>query len=75
MKNNYLLLVSDKTMVEELKEESNITFLFPVKDFTVGFLEPFLIEEIKVPHAYLFINRLLDHDGILLLKIYSTITL
>ena len=68
MKNNYLLLVSNKTMVEELKEESNITFLFPVKDFTVGFKEVFSLEEITIPHAYLFVNRLLDHEEILYFK-------
>lgn len=68
MKSNYLLLVSNKTMVEELKEESNITFLFPVKDFTVGFTEVFSLDEITIPQAYLFVNRLLGHEEILHFK-------
>lgn len=64
MKNNYLLLVTNKTIVSKLKGESNITFLFPVKDFTVGFENTFRIDEIDTEHAYIFVNRLLDREGI-----------
>ncbi len=64
MKNNYLLLVTTKTIISKLKEESNITFLFPLKDFTVGFPHPFSLKEIKAEHAYLYLNRLLDNEGI-----------
>ena len=64
MKNNYLLLVTNKTLIPKLSKESNITFLFPVEEFTVGFPNTFKIEEIREPHAYLFVNRLLDNEGI-----------
>ena len=65
MKNNYLLLVDNKNLISKLKEESNITFLFPVKGFTVGFNHPFALEEIKEENAFIFVNRMLDHEGIL----------
>ena len=68
MKNNYLLLVDNKNLISKLKEESNITFLFPVKGFTVGFNHPFALEEIKEENAFIFVNRLLDHKGILAFK-------
>ena len=61
MKNNYLLLVTNLTIVSKLKEESNVTFLFPVQNFTVGFPHTFSIEEITVDHAFIFVNRILDH--------------
>ena len=64
MKNNYLLLVTNKTIVSKLKGESNITFLFPIEEFTVGFEKSFGIDEIDIEHAYIFVNRLLDRDGI-----------
>lgn len=62
-KNKTLLIVNNKTILDKLKGESNITFLFPVKDFCVGFENYFEIEEIKVD-AYIFVNRILDNDGI-----------
>ncbi len=64
MTNNYLLLVTDKDLVSKLKDKSNITFLFPVKDFSVGFSNPFSLEEISVSHAFIFVNRILDQEGI-----------
>ena len=68
MKNNYLLLVDNKNLISKLKEESNITFLFPIKDFTVGFNHAFTVDEIKEENAFIFVNRLLDHKGILAFK-------
>ncbi len=67
-KNNYLILVENDSLVEKLKEESNITFLFPLQDFSIGFNNTFNIDDIKCDHAYVFINRLLDNDSILSLK-------
>ena len=64
MKNNYLLLVTNNSIVSKLKGESNITFLFPIEDFTVGFENTFKINEIDIDHAYIFVNRLLDKEGI-----------
>ena len=63
MKNNYLLLVTNKTIVSKLKGESNITFLFPVTGFSVGFPTTFSLKEIPA-HGYIFMNRILDHQGI-----------
>ena len=64
MKNNYLLLVTNNSIVSKLKGESNITFLFPIEDFTVGIENTFKINEIDIAHAYIFVNRLLDKEGI-----------
>lgn len=64
MTNNYLLLVTNRDLVSKLKNESNVTFLFPIKEFSVGFSNPFSLEEISVPHAFIFVNRILDQDGI-----------
>ncbi len=46
----------------------NINFLFPMQEYSVGFLKTFSKEEIKVPNAYLYINRILDKEAILKLK-------
>lgn len=64
MKNNYLLLLDNKSLISKIKK-SNITFLFPIEGFTVGFNHPFALEEIKEENAYIFVNRMLDHKGIL----------
>lgn len=61
-KNNILLLVNNLDIVKDLKEESNITFLFPVSEFSVGFERTFRIEEI--PEGFIFVNRILDNEGI-----------
>ena len=63
MKNNYLLLVTNQTLLSKLKEESNITFLFPITGFSVGFPTTFSVEEIP-EGGYLFVNRVLDCEGI-----------
>lgn len=62
-KNKLLVLVTTDTLVEKIKEESNITFLFPVTSFCVGFPKTFKVE--KLPdNSYIFINRILDDAGI-----------
>lgn len=62
-RNNTLLLVNNYELALKLKDESNITFLFPIKDFCVGFPNTFLLSDIKID-AYIFINRILDNKGI-----------
>lgn len=62
-KNNVLLLVDNEEKLKALKGEENVTFLFPVKDFTVGFPSPFSILNIK-EEGYIFVNRVLDNKGI-----------
>ena len=64
MKNNYLLLVTNDTSVSKLKEESNVTFLFPMNGFTVGFSKTFFLEEITVDHAFIFVNRIFNSKEI-----------
>lgn len=61
-KNKLLVLVTNDTLVKKIKE-SNITFLFPVENFCVGFPKTFKIEEIPVG-GYLFLNRILDSNEI-----------
>ena len=64
MKNNYLLLVTNQTIVSKLKKESNITFLFPISKFSVGFPTSFLVDEIKEEDAFIFVNRIMDAECI-----------
>ena len=45
-----------------------IHFLFPIKGLSVGLPKTFLLEEIHIPQSYLYINRILDKEGILLLQ-------
>lgn len=62
-KNNILLLVDNLELVDTLKEESNITFLFPLKGFSVGFENPRELDSIK-DEGFIFVNRILDNVGI-----------
>ncbi len=77
-KNNILLLVDNYEIVPKLKKISNITFLFPLHDYTVGFPHTFKLEEIP-PNSYLFVNRIMDNEAItnfkqILENLPSTIT-
>jgi len=66
-KNKTLLLVNNYSLIAKLKEESNITFLFPLKDFTVGFENTFMLSDIDI-EGFIFINRILDNASIIKLK-------
>lgn len=63
-RNNYLVLVNNEELISKLKKVSDITFLFPIFGFTVGFETTFKIDEINNENAYIFINRVLDNEGI-----------
>ena len=66
IKNKNLVLITDHTLTTSLKkecQESNITFLFPVENFCVGLPNCFKIMEIK-EEVFIFINRILDKEGI-----------
>ena len=63
MKNNILLLIDDLKIVKKAKKVPNVTFLFPLKDFSIGFKNTFALDEIK-EEGYLFLNRILDNAGI-----------
>lgn len=65
-KNKNLVLVTNNNLINRLKNEcreSNITFLFPIEDFSIGISKTFKIEEIT-SEGFIFINRILDKDGI-----------
>lgn len=66
-KNKTLLLVSDDNLIDILKKESSITFLFPLEGFSVGFEKTFNINDINV-EGFIFANRLLDNASIIELK-------
>ncbi len=68
-KNKTLLLVENLELVASLKKESNITFLFPIKDFTVGFPKTFTLDEIK-EEAFIFINRIMSNKAIEEFKVF-----
>lgn len=61
-KNKILLLVDSLNVVDRLKKESNVTFLFPITGYSVGFRNSFQIDEI--PEGFIFVNRILDNQGI-----------
>ena len=60
--NSYLVVVTDTAFLN-LKVK-NINFLFPVKGYSVGIPKTFSLEEILIPHSYLYINRILDNESI-----------
>lgn len=65
-KNNNLVLVTNNNIINRIKkdcEESSNTFLFPIENFCVGMPNCFKIEEIK-EKGYIYINRILDKEGI-----------
>ena len=63
-KNNYLVTVNNLDIIEKLKKVGVTAFLFPLKDYTVGFPNTFEISEIKANNAYIFINRILSSEEI-----------
>ena len=67
--NNYLVTVNNLEIIDELKKVGVSTFLFPLKDYTVGFPNTFLITDIKEENSFIFINRILTSDEIDNLKL------
>jgi len=64
MKNNKLLVTINKLEdIKKLKELGITNYVFPLKDFCVGIPNTFLVSEIPC-NAYIYINRILDNDGI-----------
>lgn len=66
-KNKVLLLVDNLEIVSNLKGKDNITFLFPLTGFSIGFKKTFTLEEIK-ENAYIFVNRIMNNKDIEELK-------
>lgn len=66
--NNFLVTVNNLDIIEKLKKVGVSTFLFPLKDYCVGFPTTYNISDILEENAYLFINRILSSDEIDSLK-------
>ncbi len=62
MTNNYLIAVTNLDILKLNK--SNISFLFPITNLSVGFLKTFEIKDITYPNSYLYVNRILDKESI-----------
>lgn len=58
---NYLITVTDEE-IKKLKVK-NVNFLFPLKDLTVGFLKTYDIFDIDLNEAFIYVNRILDKEG------------
>lgn len=64
MKNNkFLVTINNLDDIKILKELGITKYVFPLKDFCVGIPNTFSMSEINV-QGYLFINRILDNEGI-----------
>ena len=62
-----VLLLDNLDLIKKAKEVGVTTFLFPVKDYTVGFLNTYQIAEIK-EESFILINRNLTNSDIDSLK-------
>lgn len=64
MKNNKLLVTINKLEdIKKLKELGITNYVFPLKNFCVGIPNTFFVSEIPCD-GYIYINRILDNDGI-----------
>ena len=69
MKNkNILITVNNLEDIEKLKRLGINSFVYPLQDFCVGIPNTFLISSIK-EKGYIYINRILDNEGIDNLKV------
>lgn len=64
--NKFLVTITDIQEVDFYKKASVTNFLFPLKDFSVGFPNTFAIDEIE--EGFLYINRVLDSSSLKKLK-------
>lgn len=71
IKNKTLLLLDNEEIRASLKENRNITFLFPVEKFSIGFQKSFKLSEIT-EEAYIFVNRIMDNKTIEEFKSFIT---
>ena len=60
-----LVTVNSKEIINDLREIDNVTLLYPLKSFCVGYLVEFEIEEID---DFVLVNRILDDEDLDLLK-------
>ena len=66
--NNVLITINNLDDINKYKELGINKYAFPLKDFCVGIPNTFLVSEIKCD-GYLYINRILDNEGIDKLKV------
>lgn len=64
IKNKTILLVSNKSFIDNAKEVGINTFLFPFKGYSAGFDETFELNDINEDNSYLYINRALENEDI-----------
>ena len=61
-KNKILLLVNNKSILDKI-DNKDVTFLFPLKDFSIGFQNYYKIEDIP-EGGYIFVNKIMDNKNI-----------
>jgi collagenase-like PrtC family protease len=61
-KNNIIITINDLKDINKLKELGITNIAYPLRDFCVGIPNTFLVSDIK--DGYIFINRILDNEGI-----------
>ena len=60
--NKFLVVITDLKQLSILKKARITNFLFPLKDYCVGYPKTFSLEEIK-EEGYLYLNRILDNES------------
>lgn len=58
---NFLVLVTEEI---KLEKKGKVNYLFPLKDYCVGFTKEFSLEEINMSDSYVYLNRILDTKSI-----------
>ena len=67
MINKLLYIVNNKEIIDDLKKVGVKNFLFPLKDFCVGFNNTYDFDKIE-NESFIFINRILDNESLDLLE-------
>lgn len=63
MLNKILYTITDINLISKLKKVGIENFLFPLKDFCVGFNNTYSMDEIK-DFSFILINRILDNESL-----------
>ena len=67
MTNKILYIVNNINLINDLKKVFVSNFLFPLKDFCVGFNNTYTLDEIE-ENQYILINRILDNNSLDMLE-------
>ena len=59
-RNNTLLLVNNLEIVDSLKDREDISFVFPLEGYVVGFPNTFKLNDIPLG-GFLLVNRIMDN--------------